>query len=60
MPTFEQWMLDVDKILISELGIGHLDLPDQNYHDYFSDGTSPEEMVEEVILDELRAEGLWE
>lgn len=59
LKTFEQWMAEVDAILVSEIGVGHDDLPDQNYHDEYSEGTSPEDMVNEVILEELRADGLW-
>jgi Family of unknown function (DUF5419) len=60
MLDFDAWMKEIDKLLVSEIGVGHDDLPDQNYYDCYDDGMTPQEVVDEVILEELRGEGLWE
>ena len=53
MPDFETWMREIDKILLSDIGVCHDDLPDQNYYDMWQDGFTPDEVVLEVLLEEL-------
>lgn len=47
--TFENWIKEVDKILISTCGLGHDDLPDMAYWDCWDDGLTPQEMADDVL-----------
>ena len=51
MPTFEEWMLKVDRLLIDHIGLDHDDLPDQGYWDAWDSEYTPEEMIAEMIAD---------
>lgn len=48
-------MQQVDRILASRIGLQSADLEDQPYYDAFESGTSPAEMVADV-LDFVREE----
>lgn len=51
--SFEDWMRQVDREMIRVSGIGHMDIGDQLWHDWYDDGISPKEAAE----DALRSEG---
>lgn len=56
MPSFEEWMREIDAILLEEIGVCHDDLPDQLYYDHYQDDMTPRDVVDEIILDELMGE----
>lgn len=47
--NFDQWLRQVDSILVAGLGLGHRELRDRNWRDAFDDGYSPEEAVDELV-----------
>lgn len=47
--SFDEWMNQVDEVLFKEIGMSHMDIPDQTYRDYFDDGMSPEDAVETIM-----------
>lgn len=55
MITFTQYMQDVDEALQDYCGLCHRDLPDQCYYDYYEDGVSPEDIIDDMI----EAGDLW-
>jgi len=54
--TFNQWMLQLDRAVSAKIGASVHDLPDMTFRDWFDDGLTIEEAVEEV----LDAQGLNE
>jgi hypothetical protein len=40
---FEAWLRELDEICLQEMGISYKDLPDQHFHDWFTDGFTPED-----------------
>ena len=49
---FEQWMKRVDKILVRTSGFDHRSLGDFLYRDAFDDELTPQEVAEEVLMQE--------
>jgi hypothetical protein len=49
MLTFNQWMREVDKWLMGNFGITHLDLTDYTYRDAYDDDATPEEAAREAV-----------
>lgn len=47
-PTFEEWLKQVNAILLREFGLSSEDLPDQLYADMYEDGLTAQECVEAV------------
>lgn len=47
--TFEQWMTEVDRHLVGELGLDSNSLPDQLYYDMYEDEIPAVEAAEQVI-----------
>jgi hypothetical protein len=47
--TFEEWMAQVDAILIKRFGIESADLPDCCYADWYEDGFTPSQAVEMAL-----------
>lgn len=43
--TFDEWLAEVDRILIRMVGLSSADLADAPYRDSFHDEVSPAEMV---------------
>lgn len=39
--TFDQWLKEVDAILVRTVGLSHLDLPDCCYRDWYEAGVTP-------------------
>ena len=56
--TFEEWMQRVDSIMVEHLGLGYLDIADQNYRDMFDDGFTPLEAVQEAVENEFGYDAL--
>lgn len=44
--NFEQWLKQVDKILISRVFMSHEDLADQTWRDWYDSGMDAEEAAE--------------
>ena len=49
MPTYEEWMEEIDQLITANLGIGLDDLDDYRYADAYEDGLSPGETAMEVL-----------
>ena len=49
MPTYEEWMEEIDQLITANLGIGLDDLDDYRYADAYEDGLSPAETAMEVL-----------
>lgn len=47
--SFETWLSALDKILGRIVGLSYLDLPDQNYYGWWSDGLSPKKAALRAI-----------
>jgi hypothetical protein len=47
--TFNQWMKEVDKILVANLGIGSSDMRDRNWRDAYDDESSPQTAIEDLV-----------
>lgn len=43
--TFEEWLVQVDEILVNAIGLGHMDLSDFPSYDLWSEGCEPMEGV---------------
>ena len=50
--TFKEWMKLVDKALMSQCGLGYMDLADQTWHDWFDSGMSALEAAQMALEDE--------
>lgn len=49
-PTpFERWLTRVDRCLYAKSKMGHGDLPDQSWRDWFDDGMTPNEAADEGL-----------
>ncbi len=48
---FRQWMRKVDAIFYAKVGLGHSDLPDAPWADYFSDELTPSQAFDNYIED---------
>ena len=59
MLDFEKWMKEIDALLVSEIGVSSDDLPDHDYMDCFADQMTPQEVADEILDEELRAEGIY-
>jgi hypothetical protein len=62
MTKFEKFMRRVDVVLVSKLGMGHGDLPDCAWYDYFEDGLTPSQACESAYVDMLNEDvpaALW-
>lgn len=46
---FEQWMAKMDHSLVKRCGLGHMDLPDCQYWDWFEEGVSPSQAARDAI-----------
>ena len=49
--TFQAWMAQVDRELVSRCGLTHRDLADFLYFDAYSDECDPAEVAVEVLED---------
>lgn len=58
-PGFLAWGLAVDKALTQRIGLGVLDLPDQDYSSMYEDGLTASETVAEVLDATGFGEGGW-
>lgn len=47
--TYEQWLKAVDQYLEAEIGLGHQDLPDQLWRDWYEDGLDPMDAATEAL-----------
>lgn len=43
---FHDFMKRVDNLLTRRIGLGHMDLPDAPWYDYYADGLSPRQAIE--------------
>lgn len=50
--NYDEWMKEVDKIMISVFGLAHDDLPDVLWRDKFEDGLSPHDAIDCTMEDE--------
>lgn len=57
---FNAWERGVNNLLEKNLGLGIMDLPDQNYWDLWNSGISPSEGYREVIASLKEHDGLDE
>lgn len=44
--SFDQWLLDMDKIFVHVFGMSYNNFPDWNWYDAFEYGLTPTEAVE--------------
>lgn len=58
MLNFNEFMNEVDTIIISKIGLTSEDLDDYNWHDEYESGSTPEEAVES-FADYFEIEALW-
>lgn len=49
---FAQWLKEVDGVIGGICGLGHNDIADQTWYDWFADGYSPEEAAQEALENE--------
>lgn len=49
--SFDQWLIEVDRLLISSVGLGHDDIEDWRWFDSFEDGLSPFDAFEDWELE---------
>lgn len=54
--TFEQWIAQVDKIIVNKFGVSYQDLPDWTWMDAFEDNMSPKDAAE-TFVEELTESG---
>ena len=48
--SFEQWIKEVDQIIGAKyFGLGHRDLPDVNYLDWYEDGISAKSAAAKAV-----------
>ena len=61
--NYDEWMKEVDKIMILVFGLAHDDLPDALWRDRFDDGLSPLDAIDAAVEDEWsdypEMEDLW-
>ena len=48
--TFQQWMMEVDDILVRKCGAESLDLPDMCYADWYDDDIPPYKAAHKVLM----------
>ncbi len=46
--SFEDWMMELDRLCVRKLGLATDDLPDMDYAGWHEDGASAEDMLEEI------------
>lgn len=51
--TFEQWLKEVNDLLIKTIGIGIDDLPDCSYYDWYESGKAPKSAAKSVLKNSL-------
>tara|TARA_R100001594_G_scaffold46669_3_gene79750 strand:+ start:15398 stop:15676 length:279 start_codon:yes stop_codon:yes gene_type:complete len=49
--AYKNWLADCDKQISAKIGVGHLDLPDVFFRDYFDDGMTPAEAIDTAYTD---------
>jgi hypothetical protein len=49
---FQEWLQEVDGHLEATIGLGHRDLPDQTWRDWFEDQVDPAEAAEYALDNE--------
>lgn len=47
--TFEEWMAEVNRLMVGKCGMGSEDLPDWNYRDAYNDGLTPNQAANQAI-----------
>jgi len=57
MPSFEEWLKELDKIFIQTIGLTHDDVEDYMWHDEYEAECSPEESFAEWNLQAGPASG---
>lgn len=50
--SFQQWIGQVDALLIAAVGLHHSDLADQTWRDWYESEMSPREAAEEALANE--------
>lgn len=50
--SFTEWIAEVDKHLLQEIGLSTADITDHLYQDMFEDGLKPSEAVDEILEEE--------
>ena len=53
--TFEQWTRHVDGLLLKVWGVTHRDIADRCWYDEFESGTSPAQMVRDIVAEGIDA-----
>jgi hypothetical protein len=48
-PSFDDWMSEVDAVLVRKIGVCSSDLPDYAYRDLFDQGVTPEHAADAAI-----------
>lgn len=51
-PTFETWMIQVDRALVRRIGLESSDLPDWDYWTAWEDGLTPSQVVRDFMESE--------
>lgn len=54
---FVLWMFLVNRRLVNNFGIGVFDVADRNWYDEYEAGTTPKEMAESVVEEEMAEMG---
>jgi hypothetical protein len=49
--SFEEWMKEIDQLLIAKVGLGTSDLADAPYYDNWESGLEPIEMCAIVLVE---------
>jgi Family of unknown function (DUF5419) len=50
--TFEEWMKQIDRIIGEVCGLGHGDIGDQCYYDWYDDGVTPMQAAKRALKNE--------
>lgn len=50
--SYNEWIAQVDALLVKAIGVSHDDLEDYLWHDDFEDGLEPVEAVDEFLFDQ--------
>jgi len=49
---FKAWLAEADLLCLRQTGVSILDLADMPYNDWYEDGMSPKEAVQELFVEE--------
>lgn len=50
--SFYSYMVQVDRLCMSKVGLSVFDLPDAMWWDYWNDGVPPKEALDDLLIEE--------